>query len=98
MNYLNKDFYNLKNFAVENSSKYINALPFPHIVIDDLFNYNILDKILGDFPSNIEDIGTESKNKAELKLALNDTTKFSLETNNFINFLNSFIFLEFLQI
>ena len=97
MNYLNKDLNKLKNFAVENSLKYINAQPFPHIIIDDLFNDKILDKILQDFPSNIVNIGTESKNKAELKLALNDTKKFSLETNNFINFLNSFIFLEFLQ-
>ena len=58
MNYLNKDLKKLKNFAVENSLKYINALPFPHIIIDDLFNDKILDKILQDFPSNIVNIGT----------------------------------------
>ena len=98
MNYLNRDLNKLKTFAIENSSKYINALPFPHIIIDDFFNEKILNKILNDFPSNIKDIGTKSVNKAELKFALNDTKKFSLETNNFINFLNSFIFLEFLQL
>lgn len=97
MNYLNTELSELKNFALKNSLKYNKAIPFPHIVIDDFFNKKILDIILNNFPSNLEDIGTISKNKAELKLALNDTKKFSPETNNFINFLNSFIFLEFLQ-
>ena len=62
MNYLNKDLKEFKNLALENSLKYINAAPFPHIIIDDLFNDKFLDKILKDFPSNIEDIGTKSIN------------------------------------
>ena len=48
-------------------------------------------------PKNIEKIGDKIDNKAELKLGLNNTKKFSLETNNFINFLNSYNFIEFLQ-
>lgn len=97
MNYLNTELKELKNFALKNSLKYTKAVPFPHIVIDDFFDSKILDTILKEFPSNLEDIGRKNKNKAELKLSLNDPKKFSLETNNFINFLNSLIFIEFLQ-
>ena len=38
MNYLNKDLKEFKNLALENSLKYINAAPCPHIIIVDLFN------------------------------------------------------------
>ncbi len=97
MNFTNIEIKNLKTFALKNNEKYNNAIPYPHIVIDDFFDENVLDQLLIDFPKNIEKIGDKIDNKAELKLGLNNTKKFSLKTNNFINFLNSFIFLEFLQ-
>ncbi len=98
MKYINKKINDIIKFGSENKDKYKNANPFPHIVIDDFFDEEVLNKILEDFPTNIANIGDKFNNKAELKLSLNDTKKFSSNTNNFINFLNSNLFLEFLQI
>ena len=97
MEYINKNINDIIKFGNENANKYKNANPFPHIIIDDFFDEKTLNKVLEDFPSNIEKIGDTFNNKAELKLGLNDTKKFSSNTNNFINFLNSNLFLEFLQ-
>ena len=47
------------------------AEPFPNIVFDNFFSNEILDKVLKNFPKNIQDIGNEYNTKAE-KLSLND--------------------------
>lgn len=96
--YINRNINDIIKYGLDNANKYKNANPFPHIVIDDFFDEEILNKILNDFPNNIENIGDKFNNNAELKLSLNNTKKFSTDTNNFINFLNSNFFLEFLQI
>ena len=95
--FINKNNSDLEKIAAENSSKYLEARPFPSIVFDNFFNEEILNKILKDFPKNIKDIGNEYNNKAEKKLSLNSPEKFSIETNNFINFLNSAPFVKFLN-
>ena len=61
MNYLTKDLNELKNLAVENSLKYINAVPFPHIIIDDLFNDNDKKKAIDGFVTYLatEKLGDE---------------------------------------
>jgi len=97
MNFFNEDIINLEDFGLQKAYEYKNASPFPHIVIDNFFNDLILNKILTDFPSNIDKIGDKFNNKAELKLGLSNSKEFSIETNNFINFLNSNPFLNFLQ-
>ena len=93
MEFIDLGLNNFIKFGKDNAHKYKNAYPFPHIVIDNFFNKQILNKILEDFPNNIEKIGHSFNNKAELKLGLNNVKMFSNETNNFINFLNSNLFL-----
>lgn len=97
MKFLNEKYYDLEKLAKENNYKYTEAKPFPHIVIDNLFNENYLNEILNDFPSNIDEIGDKFNNKVEKKITLNNTNKFSELTNDFINFLNSIKFIVFLQ-
>ena len=97
MNYLNKKYLDLENYALENREKYTNADPFPHIVIDNLFNENVLNAIIDEFPKNLDEIGNNFNNKVEKKLSLNKSVLLSHSTNNFLNFLNSQIFLDFLQ-
>ena len=97
MNFINEDNFNLNSFAQANNYIYKNAKPFPHIVIDNLFNEKILNNIINEFPNNIQEIGNQFDNKVEKKLSLNDSEKLSQETNNFINYLNSQIFINFLQ-
>ena len=75
--FINKKFNNLKKVAIDNSSSYLKAKPFPNIVFDNFFDEKILKKVLEDFPKNIKDIGNEYNNKAEKKLSLNSADKFS---------------------
>ena len=84
---------------IENKKKiYLNNEPFPHIVLDNFFKNDILDEILNEFPNNLDNVGYEFKTKVEQKkFTLNNSHLFSSNTNNFINYLNSQIFLEFLQ-
>ena len=99
MNFLNKDIKDLEKFGNAKKEQYLNASPFPHIIIDDFFNEKLLNDILNEFPKNLENIGYEYKTKVEQKkFTLNDSKLLSFQTNNFINFLNSQIFLDFLQI
>jgi Rps23 Pro-64 3,4-dihydroxylase Tpa1-like proline 4-hydroxylase len=97
MSFISKKIENLENLGKQKNIEYTEAKPFPHIVIDDLFDNSLLNKILEEFPRNIHQIGDNFDNKVEKKLSLNDTNKFSYETNNFINFLNSKKFINFLQ-
>ncbi len=99
MNFTQKNINELNKFAYMKKEEYLNASPFPHIVIDNFFNEKLLDNILNEFPKNLENIGYEYQTKVEQKkFTLNDSKLLSNETNNFINFLNSQIFLDFLQI
>ena len=52
--FINKNYTNLKKVADENSSNYLHAKPFPSIVFDNFFEYEILNEILNYFPSNIK--------------------------------------------
>lgn len=92
--FINKDIFE----KTESLNKtYISNEPFPHIIVDDLFENEILDKILEEFPKELGNKGEIYNNKAEKKVTLNKTENLSDSTNNFINFLNSNIFIRFLQ-
>jgi len=98
MKFLNKNFDELEIFAQSKKDEYIGGFPFPHIVIDNFFNDFILNNILNEFPNNLDNIGYQYKTKVEQKkFTLNDSKLLSENINNFLNFLNSQIFLNFLQ-
>lgn len=94
---INKKILNLSEHASTRKLGYSTAQPFPHIVIDNFFEENVLEEILDEFPNDIKKDGEDYNNKAEKKLTLNDVTKLSKTTVEFINFLNSSIFIEYLQ-
>lgn len=98
MNFLNNNFKNIEKYASDSNLKYLSGDPFPHIVIDNFFNDQLLNLILNEFPEDLDQIGNNFHNKVEKKLSLNNSKLLSYETNNFINFLNSQIFLNFLQL
>ena len=98
MFFLKNQIEELSKVANEKKKEYVNAKPFPHIVLDNIFDDRILNDILDEFPKNINVIGKSFENKVEKKLTINDSKKLSVTTNNFINFLNSQIFIEFLQV
>jgi Rps23 Pro-64 3,4-dihydroxylase Tpa1-like proline 4-hydroxylase len=98
MKYLNNSYIDIEKLAHNKKNQYVSASPFPHIVIDNFFNKQLLEDVLKEFPSDLESIGKNFDNKVEKKLSLNNSRLLSTGTNNFINFLNSQIFLNFLQI
>jgi Rps23 Pro-64 3,4-dihydroxylase Tpa1-like proline 4-hydroxylase len=86
----------LKLLANNNSEKYLNAKPYPHIVLDDVFNSSILDEILSEF----EVAETEWQSfdtKYEKKLQMNKEENFGDYSKAFIHHLNSAPFLRFLE-
>jgi len=98
MDFLKDNFEDIEKIAHNKKNEYAVATPFPHIVIDEFFNDKLLDGILKEFPNDLDKIGNNFKNNVENKLSLNNSKLLSKETNNFINFLNSQIFINFLQI
>ena len=101
MNYehiLSKNFQNLEQVALEEKTKYINAKPFPNITLTNFFEDNFLNKILEEFPNLSKLQGSQIyKEKNEIKLSNKDYNKFPNNIKKFIDFLNSEIFLGFLQ-
>ena len=98
MKYLNFSIKELMNKAGTLKNEYTIADPFPHIIIDNFFNEKNLDMLIENFPKNSDEYSDVFNNKIEKKLTLNNPSQFSEENNNFINFLNSYIFTNFLQV
>ena len=99
MNYLSREFENLIEIAAKLKSNYQNAKPFPHIVIDNFFKEELLSEILKDFPdlSKLRN-SKKYKNQSEFKFASNRGEKdLPYSIKNFLRYLNSQTFLEFLQ-
>ena len=95
---INKTLQDLDNFVLINKEKYLNAEPFPFIIIENFFNKNFLDEILKQFP-NLSDIKktTKYQNKNEVKFGNNEYEKFPEKIKILFDFLNSNFFLNFLQ-
>lgn len=98
MNYLNPSITNLKQLGIDKREEYLNAAPFPNIVIDDFFNEEILNQVLADFPDLSKKADVKSyNNHNEKKLEAKGEMYFSDVTKGFVHFLNSQPVLEFLQ-
>ena len=95
---INKTQHDLDNFVLINKEKYLNAEPFPFIIIENFFNNNFLDEILRQFP-NLSDIKktTKYQNKNEVKFGNNEYETFPEKIKILFDFLNSNFFLNFLQ-
>ena len=96
--FLNFPIHDLRERGKELHDEYVNNLPFPNISIDEFFNPDILDKILEEFPqlgAKKEDIFYENPN--EIKYASKGEYRFGNTIKEFMHFMNSQPFLEFLQ-
>jgi len=98
MNYLNSSITDLKQLGIDKHQEYINAKPFPSIVIDNFFNEEILSQVLADFPDLSKKEGVINYDTInEKKLEAKGEKYFSDVTKGFVHFLNSQPVLEFLQ-
>ena len=98
MNFLKITIPELLEIAKQKNVDYMNAHPFPSMYFDDFFDADALRKVLAEFP----DIGKDKndikyENPNELKLATKGEYRFGEVTREFVHFLNSQPFLEFLQ-
>ena len=101
MNYkeiLSEDFLNLDKIAQQNQSIYKNAKPFPSIVLDNFFNKTFITKVNEEFPDlSIFKDTKKYKNINEVKFTNNRYETFRDNTRFCFDFLNSKVFLDFLQ-
>ncbi len=97
MQFINTDFQDLLKVAREKNEAYCSGDPFPNIAIKNFFNPDILDGILEEFPDLSKGDQLKYKNPNEDKLATKGEHKFGPKLRQFMHFLNSQTFLEFLQ-
>ena len=97
-NILSENFKNLTETALKEKQNYLSARPFPNIVLKNFFNNDYLNTILNEFPdlSKLDDSQNYNA-KNEIKLSNKNYKKFPSTIKSFIDFLNSEIFLVFLQ-
>jgi hypothetical protein len=80
-----------------NAARYAAATPFPHIVLDDVFDPAVLDGVLEEFPGARDIEWIDFKSQHDLKLASRDEKQLGVVTRCFIHALNSSVFVSFLE-
>jgi len=95
---LSENFKNLEQIALKEKSNYLNAEPFPNIVFKNFFKDDYLNLILKEFPDLSKIEGSQNYNvKNEVKLSNKNYNKFPKNIKKIFDFLNSNVFLNFLQ-
>lgn len=86
--------------AVEWSAAYSQAGPFPHIVLDDLFDADALRRVTAEIPSPLQPntlFSADVQHLQERKFAWRDIPRLGPESTRLIGFLTGKPFLEFLS-
>ena len=95
---LSENFQNLTELALKEKQNYKSAKPFPNIALNNFFNNAFLNKVLDEFPDLSKLNDSENYNvKNEIKFSNKNYKKFSPTIKSFVDFLNSDIFINFLQ-
>ncbi len=76
--------------------QYANAVPFPHVYIDNFFATDVVDQVLNEFPRPGQIDWQKFNNSQEIKLASSAEASFGPTTRLLLYHLNSFTFLDFL--
>lgn len=87
----------LQSLATQLHREYVAATPYPHIVIDDLFDDDVLSEILDAFPDVNSKIWKEYATPDEIKLESQHASQIPPKILSFLTLLNSAQFLEFLE-
>ncbi len=87
----------LQRLAESHSTAYQQGNPFPNIVFEDFFKEEFLDEVLAEFPDLAKRNTIQYENAFEKKFAGRGEQDFGLATRQFMHFLNSEPFLQFLQ-
>lgn len=89
-------FARLDSIAANEAENYKNAAPFAHGVYDDVFNSEVLDKVIEEFEEG-EKEWLQFESKYEKKLQMNRDINLQPVTRALIHNLNSEPFLNFLE-
>ena len=95
--FLSPAYQNLKEISENHKRSYTLANPFPNIFFKDFFSEEFLNKVLEEFPDLSINKSQKMASVNEFKFAGIADDFFGDNTRAFMNFLNSKIFLEFLQ-
>lgn len=87
----------LRKFAGRTPGAFASAEPFPHVVVDDLFDELLLNRVLEEFPSPKDIDWIEYDTPHERKLATKNVEQIGPLTRSLINALNSSAFIEFIE-
>jgi hypothetical protein len=87
----------LYDLANSLSSSYRNAEPFPHVVIDNLFDDAMLEHLLAVFPGPKDRFWHRFDAEREVKLALDAEDVIPVPLRLFLYFLNGSLFINFLE-
>ena len=96
MQFLAPAYQDLLEVARQNKDKYKNADPFPSAYFDNVFNPEVLDQVLAEFPDMEKGTDLHYNNPNENKYASRGEHRFGETSEMFAHFLNSQTFLEFL--
>jgi len=96
MEFINKSVEELKAFAKSKNEEYVHADPFPNIYFDDFFIPERLKEVLNEFPDLTRNADLKFNDPNQVKLASKGEYRFGSKTLQFMHFLNSQPFLEFL--
>lgn len=80
------------------NARYVNAKPFPHIVIDDFFPPAVVDAVLAEFPKPGDIEWQKFQNSREVKLACREERALGPATRGIVWEMNSQVFLQFLEL
>src|SRR4051812_39282561 len=78
-------------------TSYASAKPFPHVVVDDFLDPDLLRAVLGEFPKPRQIEWQAFDNPREIKLASAAESSFGPITSLLLYHLNSITFLDFLS-
>ena len=100
-NILTKDYLfdltELEKLAAEHHQSYVDAKPFPHIIIDDFLPEKVLETILDEFPGNKQIDWIDFDGDVQKKLGSKSEEQMGPYTRFLMYQLNSATFIKFLE-
>ena len=98
MNFFKRPIDEMPAQGLEQHAQYASAAPFPHIVMDDFFNADVLRSLLSEFPELGKEAGDINYvNPNESKFASKGEGRLGPGARELVHLLNSQPFLEYLQ-
>jgi 2OG-Fe(II) oxygenase superfamily len=98
MKFIDLSVSEFHSLGAQKKEEYSSAEPFPSMYFDNFFNEGLLSEILAEFPDLSQNADIVHNNPHQVKLASKGEYRFGERTLEFMHFLNSQPFLEFLSL